>query len=731
MTDDANRAAGRGLPRPGMLRIPRRTFLRLTGLTAAGLAGAHAAHAARHGPAAVGSASAQVEALDALDAAAAALDYDPDKIFRFVADEIRYEPYAGVLRGAAGTLASGAGNAADQAVLLSALLRAALVESRFVVGSLDDATAEAVLGGASVDTATTRDRVAAAIRGTLPGTTPPEEPTGTLPPELDSLVARAPELATVAADWVNARLDDGVATILGALDDAGLTIASSAPTLPAAERERHVWLHVTQGADWVDLDPTIAGTAPGTAIATLDGDPLDALPDDMRHRIDVVISVEAVEAGAPAERSIMEQSLFADEVAGQPLVLIHEQPDGLKGVGISIELAVGGSGPQYQPILLVGKDAYVGNRGIMVGGGQGGVFDSGEAGTGPAEGEALAEFLEIRVTAPDGTSSVARRTLFDRVGQAARAAGTIDLASIPPVEMVAVGADGKPEFPPMTASRFLSVASGISTLASIRTQAEDDDEVMPIGAGALLYHLARDAAAGTFALDRGVRPYLDGVNVAMLTVTPQPQPDGGWVLGTGYDMVHRSQATLPLTDGGEVRAPGIVAGVLSHVIERIHGGDGPDALREEGDPLPVSAGSIVEAAAATGIGLVVLRDALPGDLPYPPEVSARIAEALSAGWLAIAPAGPVPVGGRERLGWWLVDPVSGRAIDQLDDGTGATFAEYGQKLLNLLRTVKPWFCLGWTLYEAYHLVHSIFHGDLFGFLVEGAITSLAHKKACH
>ena len=53
-----------------------------------------------------------------IQAKAASLDQDPVAITSFVADEIAYESYLGSLRGARGTLWSGAGNSLDQASLL-------------------------------------------------------------------------------------------------------------------------------------------------------------------------------------------------------------------------------------------------------------------------------------------------------------------------------------------------------------------------------------------------------------------------------------------------------------------------------------------------------------------------------------------------------------------------------------------------------------------------------------
>src|SRR5215213_2911455 len=70
----------------------------------------------------------------ALRAKATELAFDIEQIFRFVADEIQYDPYVGALRGPTGTLWSLAGNSVDQALLLAALLDEALLTYRFAIG---------------------------------------------------------------------------------------------------------------------------------------------------------------------------------------------------------------------------------------------------------------------------------------------------------------------------------------------------------------------------------------------------------------------------------------------------------------------------------------------------------------------------------------------------------------------------------------------------------------------
>lgn len=62
----------------------------------------------------------------------------PANIFRWLVDNIVFEPYQGALRGPTGALIAGSANSVDQALLLSAMLQKAGYKTRFVQGTMHD-----------------------------------------------------------------------------------------------------------------------------------------------------------------------------------------------------------------------------------------------------------------------------------------------------------------------------------------------------------------------------------------------------------------------------------------------------------------------------------------------------------------------------------------------------------------------------------------------------------------
>ena len=87
-------------------------------------------------------------------------------------------------------------------------------------------------------------------------------------------------------------------------------------------------------------------------------------------------------------------------------------------------------------------------------------------------------------------------------------------------------------------------------------------------------------------------------------------------------------------------------------------------------------GGIFAAADEQGIPTRVMHGSMPGDLPYSTEALARVAAAIDAGLIVIAPERAVAIADGEHIGWWLVDPITGRTTDELEDGRGSENVEY-------------------------------------------------------
>ena len=52
----------------------------------------------------------------------------------------------------------------------------------------------------------------------------------------------------------------------------------------------------------------------------------------------------------------------------------------------------------------------------------------------------------------------------------------------------------------------------------------------------------------------------------------------------------------------------------------------------------------------------------------PADAATRLAGDVAAGFLVVTLKRPVLVSGRERFGWWRIDPVSGETIGVMDSG---------------------------------------------------------------
>jgi hypothetical protein len=158
---------------------------------------------------------------------------------------------------------------------------------------------------------------------------------------------------------------------------------------------------------------------------------------------------------------------------------------------------------------------------------------------------------------------------------------------------------------------------------------------------------------------------------AVASLVSEPTPTGTTV---GLDVWHRHFGTVGLAGVTPAAPPAIVAGVIPYAVERaLIGGDPASGTQPVGTP--VSVGAVFETAAAQGVPTRLLAGSLPADVAYDPESQRLLRRALEADQLVVIPERAVEIGGRARLGWWLVDPVSGAAVDQMDDGGGQVIAQ--------------------------------------------------------
>ena len=611
--------------------------------------------------------------MDPVAALAWDLEYDVDRIFRYVADEIRYEPYPGILRGATGTLEARAGNSADKALLLAALLDASLVPYRFARGPLDQATTAELLDSLATDLDGARQIARDPLVRGLDEIVGSDTPAAAADGPLAALYER--QASSVVADGkkrlelARSRLGETVTMLSDALDAAGIGLPDDGVSLPPAEVTNHTWVQAAYGSTWRDLDPTLPAAEPG-AVLTPASATLHELPDDLRYQVEFDVLVERASGGQLVTDNALTYSGYADQLAGTPVTFGHVTPSGLKNLGITLSSLFGDGWIDYTPTLEVGTQSLVAAESVAFPSGGGTDLFGSEASpwAGPLDGEATAEWLEVHVTPPGSEPSVARRTVFDRLPADLRAAGDLTLSAIEPIELVDFKGTGSNDFLPMLGTRTFAIATGPTSAAPVLASAED-----PLGMSALAFHNVRDAMLAAMALDEGARTFVDGPNIMSVTVDVggNAQARSSRV---GLDIWYRSHGILPLT-GQSVSAARseIVAGITDQLAERFEAEGLAVVARAPHQTLGV--GEVFDAASSADIPVRVLQGTVADSLPYGPQARELIKAALASGDVVVVPAKPVTIGDSERVGWWSIDPKTGVTTDVMDDGSGPEVIE--------------------------------------------------------
>lgn len=583
-----------------------------------------------------------------LVAKAAELGNDPARLFRFVRDEIGYQAYPGSLRGARGTLWSGAGNALDRASLLVALLRIAGVPARYARGELGDAQA--------------RERLLSMFPD-------PERVIGCLGPGAD--------LADPAND----------------------------PALLAEARD-HYWVQFDAGGGFQDADPGFPDAQPGQRFAAVQ-ETFAQVPAALRHTVTVRLVRElslqlTALFGAPSQDrgTVLERTFPTSELVGRPLSVGHFVNTVTQG------FVIGATTTTYSPYLLIGGDDLDSRRDGLIRG-----QDYQEVLTNfPFGSQVLTGvFLELDVTDPAGRTQSFQRTLADRIGIAARETGsgggltldpdhpalltTLDLTTIqvlssrysPQAGQRLLGQLGVLE------AEFASLGGRLpATPGPVDPQlaAESDQllvrSLVAMGRSRLAQMaLIADDTARRLAETALVTAYDAGPRIGLFQT--RLEPGDGDSLRLRFDIDLRKNDLRAVVYPGQARSAALgfnlTRGFADTQIEALVMGapQGAGALQT----ISVGAQSLFETVLAQNISVLALSAANRGELDalaIPAQAKVLIGRALDAGRLVLVPARSIVVDGRERVAWYESDPATGETIGVMDDGGHQTEGAITQAL---------------------------------------------------
>lgn len=579
------------------------------------------------------------------------------------------DPYAGSLRGTRGTLWGEAGNAADKASLLIAMLRAAGVPARYRHGSLSTIQAQTLLE--SMFSPRT------GMAGFLPEGTQTADP-------LDDA-----SLLSLAADhwWVEAYLP---------------------------------------GQGWTDLDPSFPQAQPGDSFAVPSGDASDraaALPDALDYTVHLELLVEQYSAfpngGVNLSSMLPISATFSlAELASKALTIGHIVVTESQG-GVFSTIT-----HTYTPFFALAGDDFLT---------LGSEFQDILTNFPLASNFTTAEWLNVTLTSPDGQEQTFTREIKDMIGLDARTfGGNLNLA-LPEDNRPFTSLDDAFAvwFLPnqLANTQYADSQQAANTFAVIEAaevvNAVPNPLVTPadrqVWQQAILdYFLARNqqyAIAGLeFArlADPAVADIESNLRVKLFYDQPRiiitssaSQPDG--TIETSIDL-RTTQAQAVVYPGQSTRAE-FTAQWIKGVIESYY--ETEIAARLAG-AIPVSTARLFDELHTQGLLPVLITpetmDFL--DLYYLDRQAVAYArQALLEGKHILIPPGPVLIDGKEVTGWWEFDLQTGETISLLENGQHTAALEYIAMLLEFWdalddagdlqeATAKMWTCIAESVVPA-------------------------------
>ncbi|MFQ5731352.1 MAG: transglutaminase domain-containing protein [Planctomycetaceae bacterium] len=571
---------------------------------------------------------------------------DARRLYEFVRTAVRFEPYPGMLRGARGTLVAMAGNAVDQAVLLHALLVKAGFKARIVQGTLPAVQC--------------RDLAASFFPWKN---------------------RRGKSDSSSKTNWLSDRQQRQLTTAMNALRP--IVEAEHKAKKGTAQRLRdvagalrkHYWVRYQTGGRWMDLDPTLPTNSFGHTNAVLERF-VKAPADLPAHRVRLRIRIQERRTGKTTGTTLCEWAGTSADVPLTGFVIEHFRKStgssrsavgAAGGFAGAFRRGISGASEKVYPLitltnsdgkqnvvrgsafLLRPKKPTASKRRLPPGFGRFGFGRRKQIDNGSG---VIKEWVEIEVTAPDGTVRRTERLLH----------GGAELS------------DAKQVTNRVT---VLNVVSGVPHAGHYPS----NDVLPPLKAG----------DHDIWRLLRSLNLLLVAEPAYALSVLRVP-----WAGFVRY-VVDSPQIVVtdirPLKRGVVVRGDlrSVRPGVVANFDQSRRGQAMCRALRGIVDTQIESSlfrtvfakrGSLGQTSSAIEIldrvrALHRLESSDLNRLPLSTAVRETAQRHLKNGRVLLGDKRPVDVAGRKRVAWWLIDPRTGETIGVTDEGLHQTSGEYG------------------------------------------------------
>ncbi len=635
-------------------------------------------------------------------ALAAKLGKNPQAHFEWVRDHTWWAPYRGLLRGSRGVLLDRVGSNLDRAVLLGDLLRLSGHEVRLAHAELPQSLARELLDKVRP---TPGERVGAMAQEKMPDGR--KRAFENLIPGLG---------ASLKQELVESKRIDGEAGALASTQSSELLAMTRGAANKAGARDEQAainamrdywWVERKESGKWIAMDVLLPDAQAGGAFTSASStstwnakDAMPGIPEADWHTVQIRVVIERYSDGVTTESTVLNSTMRPAEVLERPIMLVHMPkpwPDSLPDPTVDPN-ALGNAAvnvKEWVPILEIGDELVVrsgfadnGNliaepfsakRDIAATGGAGFMTGFSEAlGGGEAASSALtAEWLDYEIHVPGEAAQRIRRPVFDVLGPVRRSAKAADFdantnerlieryeALLSSTHIFLQVSDLTGAF--LTHLRTKSIAANQAAFKELSK--ERDTARASALASEILDRLDTWGPLPVFALWRGElgeqsrASFIDRPNVLNYRVgKPVVNGDRG-VIRELIDVA--SNSTSVNWGGGqdpfEVRLRQGVSDTIAEVLAL--GGDfrttenTATIFAKAGDD--PNRGKLVDAHDA---------DAIRG-LEWPEDAVARLSEDVNAGFIAVVLRQPISDGGRQRVGWWRIDPASGETIGVMDTG---------------------------------------------------------------